>query len=110
MRGRCRRDVQRWRTEDIGQRVLNNAVMMWDRYAEANRRFSEERSEQLKSFANLAALITGFAIVAFLQVLVEAPDLLGMSCLCSFCLRTGTIFLSLQCVKEAWYVCSLTSK
>lgn len=53
--------------EDIEQKVLSNAVVLWERYAEQNRRFVEERSEQLKSFANLAALITGFAIVAFLQ-------------------------------------------
>lgn len=59
--------MQRWRTEDIEQKVLNNAVVLWERYAEQNRRFVEERSEQLKSFANLAALITGFAIVSFLQ-------------------------------------------
>ncbi len=63
----CREEVQRWRTEDIEQKVLGNAVVLWERYAEQNRRFVEERSEQLKSFANLAALITGFAIVAFLQ-------------------------------------------
>lgn len=59
--------MQRWRMEDIEQKVLSNAVVLWERYAEHNRRFVEERSEQLKSFANLAALITGFAIVAFLQ-------------------------------------------
>ncbi|CAL8469232.1 g8773 [Coccomyxa elongata] len=62
-----REEVQRWRLEDIEQKVLSNAVVLWERYAEQNRRFVEERSEQLKSFANLAALITGFAIVAFLQ-------------------------------------------
>ena len=63
-----RREVRAWRTEDIEQRVLNNAVLLWERYAESNRRFVEERSEQMKSFANLSALITGFAIVSFLQV------------------------------------------
>ena len=52
--------------------MLANACALWERYAEANRRFVEERSEQLKSFANLGALITGFAIVAFLQV--QAPQ------------------------------------
>lgn len=60
--------MRAWRTEDIEQRVLNNAVLLWERYAESNRRFVEERSEQMKSFANLSALITGFAIVSFLQV------------------------------------------
>ena len=48
--------------------MLNNAFLLWERYAESNRRFVEERAEQLKSFANLAALIAGFAIVSFLQV------------------------------------------
>ena len=53
--------------------MLANACALWERYAEANRRFVEERSEQLKSFANLGALITGFAIVAFLQVQGPQP-------------------------------------
>ena len=67
---RCwhRNEVKAWRAEDIEQRVLNNAFLLWERYAESNRRFVEERAEQLKSFANLAALIAGFAIVSFLQV------------------------------------------
>ena len=60
--------MREWRLQDIEQRVLNNAFTLWERYAEANRRFVEERAEQLKSFANLAALITGFAIVSYLQV------------------------------------------
>lgn len=68
-----RDEVRVWRAEDIEQRVLNNAFMLWERYAESNRRFVEERAEQLKSFANLAALIAGFAIVAFLQV-CSRPD------------------------------------
>ncbi|CAK0784313.1 hypothetical protein CVIRNUC_007517 [Coccomyxa viridis] len=62
-----RNEVKAWRAEDIEQRVLNNAFLLWERYAESNRRFVEERAEQLKSFANLAALIAGFAIVSFLQ-------------------------------------------
>ena len=67
---RCwrRNEVKAWRAEDIEQRVLNNAFLLWERFAESNRRFVEERAEQLKSFANLAALIAGFAIVSFLQV------------------------------------------
>lgn len=64
----CRQEVRKWRAEDIEQRVLNNAFLLWERYAESNRRFVEERAEQLKSFANLAALVAGFAIVSFLQV------------------------------------------
>jgi hypothetical protein len=70
--------VHIWRTEDVEQRVLSNALVLWDRYAEANRRFSEERSEQLKSFANLSALITGFAIVAYLQVRACSDLLLAL--------------------------------
>lgn len=34
---------------------------------EKNRRDVEERAEQLKSLGNLAALVTGFAVVAFLE-------------------------------------------
>jgi hypothetical protein len=35
---------------------------------ERNRRDVEEKSEQLKALANMAALIAGFSLVAFLQV------------------------------------------
>lgn len=34
---------------------------------EKNRRDVEERAEQLKSLGNLAALVAGFAVVAFLE-------------------------------------------
>lgn len=69
---KCRQEVRKWRAEDIEQRVLNNAFLLWERYAESNRRFVEERAEQLKSFANLAALVAGFAIVSFLQVCLHS--------------------------------------
>ena len=71
---KCRQEVRKWRAEDVEQRVLNNAFLLWERYAESNRRFVEERAEQLKSFANLAALIAGFAIVSFLQVCMRCYD------------------------------------
>lgn len=41
--------------------------MLWDRFMEKNRRDVEERAEQLKSIGNMAALIAGFAVVAFLE-------------------------------------------
>lgn len=53
------------------QRVLDNARCMWSRFVEKNRRAVEERSEQLKSISNLAALIAGFALIAFLEFSVD---------------------------------------
>eukprot|EP00878_Enallax_costatus_P046048 GHUV01055635.1.p1 GENE.GHUV01055635.1~~GHUV01055635.1.p1 ORF type:complete len:269 (+),score=46.00 GHUV01055635.1:735-1541(+) len=56
-----------WRQEDIQQRNLDNARVLWARYVEKNRRDVEEKSEQLKAISTLAALISGFALTAFLQ-------------------------------------------
>lgn len=41
--------------------------VLWARYVEKNRRDVEEKSEQLKAISTLAALISGFALTAFLQ-------------------------------------------
>lgn len=41
--------------------------MLWARIVERNRRDVEEKSEQLKAISTLAALISGFALSAFLQ-------------------------------------------
>jgi calcium release-activated calcium channel protein 1 len=62
-----REEERRWRAEDMEQRALDNALKLWERYVEKNRRDVEERAEQLKGISNLAALIAGFAMVAFLQ-------------------------------------------
>lgn len=65
---RLRRDQQSsWRKEDIEQRHLENARVLWARIVERNRRDVEEKSEQLKAISTLAALISGFALSAFLQ-------------------------------------------
>ena len=66
--------------------MLDNAFLLWERYAESNRRFVEERAEQLKSFANLAALLAGFAIVSFLQACREPPCFLSLRCTVSRCM------------------------
>jgi calcium release-activated calcium channel protein 1 len=58
----------RWRAEDVEQRALDNARVLWARILERNRRDVEEKSEQLKAISTLAALIAGFALSAFLQV------------------------------------------
>lgn len=66
-----RNEQSKWRVEDIAQRHVDNARVLWERYREKNRREIEERSEQLKSMANLTALVAGFAIVAFFEFQVD---------------------------------------
>jgi calcium release-activated calcium channel protein 1 len=51
--------------------VLDNARVLWSRFVERNRRDVEERAEQLKSIGNIAALVAGFAVVAFLEFQAE---------------------------------------
>ena len=64
-----RRDEERrWRAEDLEQRALDNARVLWARFVEKNRRDVEERAEQLKGFSNLAALVAGFVMISYLQV------------------------------------------
>jgi calcium release-activated calcium channel protein 1 len=64
----CGRDQQyHWRQEDLEQRQLDNARVLWARILERNRRDVEEKSEQLKAISTLAALISGFALTAYLQ-------------------------------------------
>ncbi|WIA19221.1 hypothetical protein OEZ85_003861 [Tetradesmus obliquus] len=60
-------EQRQWRQEDIEQRHLENARALWARVVEKNRRDVEEKSEQLKAISTLAALISGFALSAFLQ-------------------------------------------
>ena len=65
-----RRDEERrWRAEDLEQRALDNARVLWARFVEKNRRDVEERAEQLKGFSNLAALVAGFVMISYLQVI-----------------------------------------
>ncbi|KIZ05020.1 hypothetical protein MNEG_2934 [Monoraphidium neglectum] len=48
-------------------RHLDNARVLWARVFERNRRDVEEKSEQLKALGNMAALIAGFSLAAFMQ-------------------------------------------
>lgn len=73
-----REETRRWRGQDIEQRVLDNSRYMWARYVEKNRRAVEERAEQLKSISNLAALIAGFALIAFLEFTVDVGNISGL--------------------------------
>lgn len=68
---------KRWRAQDVEQRVLDNARLMWDRSVEKNRRAVEERAEQLKEVSNISALIAGFALVAFLEFSFNIYDIPG---------------------------------
>ena len=63
-----RDEERRWRAEDLEQRALDNARVLWARFVEKNRRDVEERAEQLKGFSNLAALVAGFVMISYLQV------------------------------------------
>lgn len=66
-----RSDSYAWRYSDVEQRHLENARYLWLRFAEKNRREIEEKSEQLRSVANLAALIAGFAVVSLVELDVD---------------------------------------
>jgi hypothetical protein len=61
----------RWRIEDMEQRNLENARVLWLRFVEKNRRDVEEKTEQLKAISNLAALFAGFAVVTLTQFTID---------------------------------------
>ncbi|CAD7703857.1 unnamed protein product [Ostreobium quekettii] len=71
-------DGRKWRAQDMEQRVLDNARFVWSRAVEKNRREVEERAEQLKGISNLAALIGGFALIAFLEFGVDDDTPVGL--------------------------------
>jgi len=56
------------------QRALDNAYVLWQRFVEKNRRTVEEHAEQLKSLANLSALVAGFSVIGFLEFGFEPED------------------------------------
>eukprot|EP00877_Chromochloris_zofingiensis_P003468 jgi/Chrzof1/13121/Cz07g20190.t1 len=58
---------QLWRQQALAQRHLDNARVLWARVVEKNRRGVEEKAEQLRATAFTAALVAGFANVAFMQ-------------------------------------------
>lgn len=60
-------EQRRWRAADLAQRDLDNARALWARATERNRRDVEEKSEQLRALANVAALVAGFSLTGFLQ-------------------------------------------
>ncbi|KAH8954793.1 hypothetical protein BDL97_08G099700 [Sphagnum fallax] len=60
-----------WRIEDMEQRNLENARVLWLRFVEKNRRDVEEKTEQLKAISNLAALFAGFAVVTLTQFAID---------------------------------------
>lgn len=51
---------RRRRDDDIRQRRVDNSRYLWGRFTELNRRDVEEKSEQLRSFCWMTALITSF--------------------------------------------------
>ena len=68
-----RDENRKWRRQDVEQRVLENARWIWGRYAEKNRRDVEEKGEQLRTTSNLSALISGFAVVALVELQFSDP-------------------------------------
>ena len=68
-----REESRKWRRQDVEQRVLENARWVWGRYTEKNRRDVEEKGEQLRATSNLAALISGFAVVALVEFQFSDP-------------------------------------
>lgn len=71
-----------WRLQDSKQRVLDHAILLWDRYVEDNRRAVDGCAEQLRAMGSLSALVAGFVMVAFVQFSfdpggVPLPVLLG---------------------------------
>jgi calcium release-activated calcium channel protein 1 len=68
-----RDENRKWRRQDVEQRVLENARWIWGRYVEKNRRDVEEKGEQLRTTSNLSALISGFAVVALVELQFSDP-------------------------------------
>ncbi|KAK9829265.1 hypothetical protein WJX72_004859 [[Myrmecia] bisecta] len=64
--------LARWRAEDMQQRTLDNARVLWKRFVDSIRNDVEECSEQLRSLSFLAGILDGFAMSSLLQLPVAA--------------------------------------
>jgi Mediator of CRAC channel activity len=82
-----------WREEDLEQRTLDSARVLWSRYAEGNQREVEEHAGRLQSTSELAALLAGFAVVAFFDLNFTATN---TPTVWMFCLTTAVVVRSHQ--------------
>ncbi|CAI5966708.1 unnamed protein product [Closterium sp. NIES-64] len=64
----------RWRHEIMQQRHVDNAMHLWDRTKECNRRSVEEKAEHMRAMAWLAAIVGGFTMTAPVEFTYSDPD------------------------------------
>ncbi|GJP33139.1 hypothetical protein CLOM_g17706 [Closterium sp. NIES-68] len=64
----------RWRQEIMQQRHLDNAMQLWSRTKECNRRSVEEKAEHMRAMAWLAAIVGGFTMTAPVEFTYSDPD------------------------------------
>lgn len=101
------RDEQRkWRRQDVEQRVLENARWVWNRYAEKNRRDVEEKGEQLRTTSNLSALISGFAVVALVELQFSDPTVKAFQSEALIAAYAGATAVTVALMLNAMVLCS----
>jgi len=71
----AREEGRKWRRQDVEQRVLENARWIWMRFVEKNRRDVEEKGEQLRATSSEAALMSGFAVIALVELQFSDPTI-----------------------------------
>ncbi|CAI5509956.1 unnamed protein product [Closterium sp. Naga37s-1] len=64
----------RWRHEIMQQRHVDNAMHLWNRTKECNRRSVEEKAEHMRAMAWLAAIVGGFTMTAPVEFTYSDPD------------------------------------
>ncbi|CAI7924598.1 unnamed protein product, partial [Closterium sp. NIES-54] len=63
-----------WRHEIMQQRHVDNAMHLWNRTKECNRRSVEEKAEHMRAMAWLAAIVGGFTMTAPVEFTYSDPD------------------------------------
>ncbi|KAK9828657.1 hypothetical protein WJX72_001365 [[Myrmecia] bisecta] len=90
--------AQRWRRQDMEQRMLDNARVLWDRFVEHSRVDMEEHAEYLRGMATLAALVAGFVMMSFFQFSFD-PTQVPRSVLLGFVISNAlTVAFSTCCM------------
>ncbi|CAI5990666.1 unnamed protein product [Closterium sp. NIES-65] len=67
----------RWRHEIMQQRHVDNAMHLWDRTKECNRRSVEEKAEHMRAMAWLAAIVGGFTMTAPVEAMAWLAAIVG---------------------------------
>ncbi|CAI7814585.1 unnamed protein product [Closterium sp. NIES-53] len=98
----------RWRHEIMQQRHVDNAMHLWNRTKECNRRSVEEKAEHMRAMAWLAAIVGGFTMTAPVEFTYSDPDA-PMALVTAYALCTALVLYVYEREEEEFLASALCS-